>query len=319
MNRHHPIRSVEKFGMGLVGFLCCLMVGCSGILAPPEPNAIPETTNYNAGRKILTVRWHLKLFEPEESRDRVAQAQKGLSAPYSKTTTRIDTSKAIDAVQYGSPSVSPDGKRVLVGGVDGSFYCIDANDGTVLWRHFLPGPIDGEPTVTNEVVFVGAGDSTFYAFWLSNGEQIWTYKAIGSLDGKPVLVNDRLLVMSDTNTLISLDARTGKLLWSYHRDIPAGRFQVKGVATPLVVGHQVIAGFSDGTVVILSSEDGSLQLSKDLSQKEDRFTDIDTNPVVVRNLLLVGENSQGLFALDPTDLRIRVENSHGGAIFIRNQ
>jgi outer membrane protein assembly factor BamB len=305
VNRRHMVRSGITLVIGLGGFFWGLVVGCSGVLAPPEPNAIPETTNYNAGRKVLSIRWRLQLFEPEENRDLLNQPQKDSSTTYSKTTARINTCAAIDAIQYGSPSASPDGKNVIIGGVDGSFYCLNSSDGTVIWRHFLPGPIDGEPLITDEVVYVGAGDGTVYAFSLSDGAQIWSHRANGSLDGKPVLTNDRLLVMSDTNTLICLEAKTGKLLWSYHRDIPAGRFQVKGVATPLVVGSNVIAGFSDGTVAVLSNNDGSLQLSKDLSQKGDRFTDIDTNPTVARNLLLLGSNSQGLFALDPTDLGVR--------------
>lgn len=282
--------------------------GCRGVITTPDPGAIPGMTEYNTERKVLSVRWRAPLFEPEETRLPLGPpAGKSNAASDAKSPARTEPVLTIDAdpVQYGTPSVSPDGKKVVAGGTDGTFYCMDANDGTVIWRHFLSGPIDGQPTVTDDTVFVGSGDSIVYAFRLSDGEQIWSQKSNGLLDGKPVLVGDRLLVMSDTNTLVCLEAKTGKLLWSYHREVPSGRFQVKGVATPLVNGGNVYAGFSDGTLAVLSLEDGSVQILKDFSRPRDRFTDIDTNPILANRSLLVGSVSQGIFALEPTDLSLR--------------
>jgi len=113
-------------------------------------------------------------------------------------------------------------------------------------------------------------------------------------------------VASDANTLTCLDAMTGEWRWNYRREVPSGRFQVKGVATPLVVDQAVYAGFSDGYLAKLSLEDGAVLAVRKLSDKGDRFTDVDTDPLLAGDdLLLVGPFSRGVVALDPAGLKER--------------
>ncbi len=167
------------------------------------------------------------------------------------------------------------------------------------------GPIESHPTVAGGIVYVGSASGTLYAYRISDGEQLWSYQMPGSVSGQPVLADDKVLVMTDVNVIVCLDAQTGKWRWNYKRSMPAGRFQVKGVADPFVDGDTVYAGFSDGFLTTLSLEDGSLQHAKKLSGTDDKFTDVDTSPVLIDGLLVTGSFSQGIIALDTKKLEKR--------------
>jgi outer membrane protein assembly factor BamB len=117
------------------------------------------------------------------------------------------------------------------------------------------------------------------------------------------VVDDRVLVMTDTNTLLCLEAQTGKWIWNYRRDVPSGRFQVKGVSRPIVLDGKVYAGFSDGFLAMLSLKDGGVLGLKKLASKDAKFTDADTDPLVVDKNLVVGSFSSGVIALDLDGLK----------------
>ena len=58
---------------------------------------------------------------------------------------------------YGSPTVA-DGK-VLVGSHDGWLRCLDADDGHVLWMHWVGGYVTGTPVLAGDGIVVAAAIS----------------------------------------------------------------------------------------------------------------------------------------------------------------
>jgi outer membrane protein assembly factor BamB len=263
----------------LIAFLLLgtLLAGCSGmskdIFSLPVKNEMPTYTRSNAKHRVLTVLWRVNLVDPDT-----------FSKEYHK---------------HGIPAVSDDGERVFAGAFDGSVYCLGAKTGKMIWRKFTNGPVEGQPKVAGGVVYVGSNDGNLYAFRTSDGELLWEAKMPGSVSGNPVIHKDRVMIMTDVNAVVCLEAQTGKWLWSYRRNIPTGRFQVKGVADPVVIGDLVYTGFSDGYLVALSFQDGTVQNSTRLSGKDDHFTDVDTTPLKIDGNLLTGSFSQGLVSLDP--------------------
>ena len=259
-------------------FLSCNQIGKS-IFAPPEKNVLPDYQSSAAKHRVLTVVWRSVLVDPDNI--------------------------SLDRQHHGTPATSQDGRRVYAGSVDGSFHCFDTEKGKLVWRKFTQGPVESEPTVKDGIVYVGSGDGNLYAFRASDGELLWTYRTSGSVPGRPIVAGDNVLVMTHLNNLICLDANTGKWRWGYRRDVPVGRFQVKGVANPTVSGNLVYAGFSDGTLVALSLKDGSPQEVKRLSDKKDRFLDVDTDPLLLDDTLYVASFKSGVLALDPNSLKER--------------
>lgn len=270
--------------MRSIALLLCLAgtsTGCSGlpagILQPPERNVLPDYRGRDTARhRVASVLWRVALVEP---------------AAFSR-----------EGHHHGVPAVNRDGSRVFAGGMDGSIHCLDAGTGRPIWRRFVDGPVEGEPTVTADMVYVGSSGGELTALRASDGEVLWTYQVPAALDGKPVLAGDRLLVMTNANNLIALQAQTGAWLWTYRREVPSGRFQVHGLADPAVAGDNVYAGFSDGFLAHLSLQDGSVRSLKRLSGKNGRFHDADTDPVLLDDMLVCGSFSGGLRALKPDTL-----------------
>jgi len=254
--------------------------GCSSQVVKPAVKGEMTTYRESASRhRILTVIWRVALID---------------AGMFSK-----------DYHHFGTPAVADDGSRVFTGAVDGSVFCLRSTDGKVLWRKQTDGPVGGQPLVAEGVLYVGSIDGKLYAFRMSDGELLWNYRMPGAVVGQPVLTGDKILAMTDVNSLTCLEAQTGKWLWSYRRPVPAGRFQVRGVADPLVVGETVYAGFSDGFLVTLSLVDGSLINSLELSGDNDQFGDVDTTPIMEAGNLVTGSFGQGVVALDPQSMTER--------------
>lgn len=258
--------------------LSCNQIGKT-VLAPPEKNVLPDYHSSTAKHRVLSVIWRNALVDPDNI--------------------------SLDQHHHGTPATSQDGRRVYAGGVDGSFHCFDTEKGKLIWRKFTEGPVESEPTVKDGTVFVGSGDGNLYAFRATDGELLWTYRTAASLPGRPVVAGDNVLIMTHLNNLICLDANTGKWRWGYRRDVPVGRFQVKGVANPTVSGDAVYAGFSDGALVTLSLKDGSPREVKHLAGTNDRFLDVDTDPLLIDNTLYAASFKSGILALDPQSLKER--------------
>lgn len=252
----------------------------SGVFLPPERNVMPEYPARAAQHQVLSVVWRVPLMTAD--------------------------AEPVEHHHHGQPAVSQDGERLYVGSYDGTFYCIQAASGKVLWRKLVSGPFDSQPLVADGVVYAGSGGGELYAWRETDGQLLWSYKAGSAIDSEPVLTGDHLLFATDSNSIICLHAMTGEWRWSYRRDVPAGRFQVKGVARPLLVDDVVYAGFSDGTLAKLALADGALLAVRKLAERGDRFTDVDTQPLLVDgDLLLVGPFSRGVVALEPRELRER--------------
>ena len=260
-----------------------LMLSCNQIgktvLVPPEKNVLPDYRSSAAKHRVLSVIWRKALVDPDNI--------------------------SLDQHHHGTPATSPDGRMVYAGGGDGSFHCFDTKKGKLVWRKFTQGPVESQPTINDGTVYVGSGDGNLYAFRASDGELLWTYSTAAALPGRPVMAGDNLLFMNHLNNLICLDANTGKWRWGYRRDVPVGRFQIKGVANPTISGNSVYAGFSDGTLVTLSLKDGSPREVKHLADTNDRFLDVDTDPLLLEETLYVASFNSGILALDPKSLKER--------------
>jgi outer membrane protein assembly factor BamB len=263
-----------------VGLLGCSSMQNSGILVPPERNVMPEYPAQSVQHRVLTVLWRTALMEPD--------------------------AEPVERHFHGRSSVGGNGARIYVGSFDGTFYCFDAQTGKQIWRKLAEGPFDAQPLVKDGVVYASSGGGVLYAWRETDGEQLWTYRVAGALDSQPVISGDSLLLATDTNLLTCIDAMTGKWRWNYRREVPTGRFQVKGLSRPAVVGQDVFMGFSDGTLARLALADGSVKSVKRMANPADRFTDIDTEPLLVDDdLLLVGPFSRGVVALNLPDLTER--------------
>ncbi len=77
----------------------------------------------------------------------------------------------------GSPAVTD--RRVYVGSHDGVVYCLDSNDGRILWRYPTVGvgrPVKGPINIGSGTVFARSGDTAIMGLSAADGSLVWEYK-----------------------------------------------------------------------------------------------------------------------------------------------
>lgn len=255
-----------------------LLASCSSI-----GSSLPAGSNKSASlilpRQILNVVWRVSL---------------------------VDTDVFSRKFQHrGTPAVSPDGSRLVVGASDGAISCLRSRDGSLLWRKRVEGPTDTEALIENGVVYLAPANGSALAYRLADGKLLWQTSLPGPGANRPVAAGDKLLIMTMVNNLVCLRKSDGKYLWSHKRPLGGDLFKLIGSARPLVAGKTVYAGFSDGQMVKLGLKDGSVLQSRRLGKPGVNFADIDVDPVLVAGNLLTGSGATGVVALDPDTLAQR--------------
>ena len=100
----------------------------------------------------------------------------------------------------------------------GSMECLDAADGSLLWRCLTPHPVFSSPVVANGRFYCGEGlheneDCKMYCLEADTGKTLWTFATHGHCEGTPTLVEERLIFSAGGDGLYCVEARSGKKLW----------------------------------------------------------------------------------------------------------
>ncbi len=147
----------------------------------------------------------------------------------------------------------------------GEVVAMDPATGAVQWRHRLPAPAAGAPTVDGGRVFVVARDSTAWAINAATGRVDWqigaTPSASGVLgSGAPAVAGGRVLLPASSGEVTAVEAATGAPVW---QTIVAGERRGRSITRitditgdPVVLGATTIIGNQSGRTVAVDSETG---------------------------------------------------------------
>ncbi len=149
--------------------------------------------------------------------------------------------------------------------------------------------------VDKKNVYFGGGDGFLYALNAETGKMIWKHDLKQSLVSRPTVSGGRLFVTGADDTVFAFDAGTGKWLWNYKRRTPQNS-TIHAVSAPLVDGSEIMTGMSDGFLVSLSVDDGTLKWERKL-QVTNKFMDVDAGPVLVGDTLYQPSYDGALYAL----------------------
>ena len=134
--------------------------------------------------------------------------------------------------------------KVFIGSYDGFLYCLDAEDGHLIWRFdtseydynsvsFEPQDpthviryITSSPSIHRDKVIFSTTDGTIFCLAISDGEEVWRTKAgLGGERTSPIVAYGKVYYGSSfidmehpydhMGKLYCLDAYTGRLLWEY--------------------------------------------------------------------------------------------------------
>jgi len=223
-----------------------------------------------------------------------------------------------------SPAVA-DG-RVYVGGYNNEYFdlvacliCLNAENGSLLWEHFIEGDIDiwSSPTIYEGKVYMtiigqyewGYGGRV-YCLDAITGNPIWNYNVTdGIIESSPAVANGRVYIgviehMGDGRVLC-LDAENGSEIWAYTTD---GYIK----SSPAVYNDNVYIGSMKdgeryGIVYCLNAENGDFVWSYTTGDY------VKSSPAVHDDKVYIGSEDANVYCLDAkTGDEIWIFSTYGG-------
>ena len=163
------------------------------------------------------------------------------------------------------------GGRVLVGGQDSNFFCLDLATGEPIWTFAAEGPVTAPGAVVEDMVFFGDTYGLIYGLNLEDGSEVWRMEADDKVEGgiNALKVSDdqlpepewRIFVGSHDFNLYSLAAKTGERRWSRETESYV-------MATPSIEAKlpAITFGGCDGFLYVVAADSGRALHQVELGQ-----------------------------------------------------
>jgi outer membrane protein assembly factor BamB len=213
----------------------------------------------------------------------------------------------VTPVSYSGPVIS--GAKIIFGSERFGLRAVAKQTGKVLWQLPLPS-VSVVPLVTDTAVFVGTDLGDFYRVNAESGRVEFQVSLSAPVQGSMLLVLDRVYVASADEAVHALDPKTGKLLWTYRRPAFSGT-SIRGGGNLAFIAGKIWTGFSDGALVGLNPESGSLENER-VFRDNLKFVDVDARVLGWKDQLLVA-NYDGKLRMLRKDLTTVWEFDAGGA------
>ncbi len=185
--------------------------------------------------------------------------------------------------------------KIFVPGKNGRLYCLDANDGTILWSFPGDGPVEScfvsTPSVSAGQCFIPDRSGKFYSVDEKKGFDSWqfTVDLDGVVEGSPSIGFGSIIVGTGTQHVISLNMHAGGENW--RRRNTRIRLVDSIFSTPVITGNRLIfIGSNSGYVYCRDLETGEELWKYRLDSP------IRTSPVVSDGFLYVATTRGILYA-----------------------
>src|SRR5215469_829233 len=181
----------------------------------------------------------------------------------------------------------------------GEVVALDLGTGRQLWRAKTGAPLSGGTAVGAGLVLAGASDGQLFAFDPATGHSRWKVRLNGEVLA-PAAISARLIAVRTVDgKLRALSPGDGHELWVTDQQVP--RLSLRGTASPVIAGDQVLSGFDNGKVLAFSAGDGSVQWEATVTPPHgrtelERLNDIDS-PVRVSGHDVYAIGFQGKVAM----------------------
>ncbi|MGZ5482137.1 MAG: PQQ-binding-like beta-propeller repeat protein, partial [Pyrinomonadaceae bacterium] len=142
------------------------------------------------------------------------------------------------------------GDKIIASGLDHSIYCINANDGTMIWEYKTGFEIDGSTVLVGDRLYFGAEDRNFYCLNFTDGSLIYKVP-VGSVEGNITMKDGRAYFSTEQGDLYCVDPADGRTIWKT-------RIGADSDSTPAVVNGLVYTAAEDGVVRAYKQDTGEL-------------------------------------------------------------
>ncbi len=218
-------------------------------------------------------------------------------------------------VERAAAAVDAQSGRLYIGSTERSLWAL-ALDGQRIYRYVAESGIEAEPTLdaSSDQLYVTTSGGFVHALRASDGSLRWKAQLSASISQPGALSADALYLVTDDDTVVALSRTDGSILWRYKREPRAG-LQIAGHAGILLAKHRLYTGFSDGTIVSLSANDGREQWLVDTTldfanpeETEKGFVDVDTTPVLIGNVVYAASFLGGFYGIEAVSGAVTIRN-----------
>ena len=219
----------------------------------------------------------------------IFRGDRQLSGHVTSLPDRLDvkwTFRALSSVGSG-PVVEND--KVLFGDVEGNFYCLNLNDGKLVWKKKLSDGFQASALLVDGVCYVGSQSGEFFALSTADGKVKWRFKCPEQIGGSAnyfVKGKKRYVVFGSYDfKMRCLDAGNGKEIWN----LPTGNY-INGA--PAVDGNNIVFGGCDGYLRIVDAFSGKQEHKVKLKSY------VPASPAIRDGIIYAGVYDKRLFAID---------------------
>ena len=219
-------------------------------------------------------------------------------------STRIGT--ATDSEQPRLPPPVVYGGRIFAMDAEHRVSAYDVADGKRVWRTSLV-PEDEEDLIVGGIaaesgrVFATAGFAEVISLDAGTGAEVWRTNVDAPIHAPPTVRDGRVFAVTLNNTLYALDAGTGEEQWTYKGIAEVAA--IIGGGAPAVDGTTVVAPFSSGDLVALTTESGRVLWEDSLASRRRtdelaRISQIHASPVIDRGRVYAVSNGGVMVCVD---------------------
>lgn len=202
--------------------------------------------------------------------------------------------------------------RIFVMDAKGKVSAFNFENGTLLWENMLTSKSGSFKdtksrssglAVDNNTLYATTGFGGIYAMDVVTGSPKWRKTLEAPIRIAPTITPSMILVQSVDNKLYALDKMTGNELWRFgvaHEDTV-----IAGGASPAfdVSNNIVVAGFSNGEIVVLNANIGTPLWSHMLTSNKQVLSTTEINtigayPIIEEDTIYAISNSNNMVALD---------------------
>ncbi len=202
-----------------------------------------------------------------------------------------------------------DGNTIFAAAENGTIVAIDMQSGDLIWRNRMDDVIlTGGIGAGGGIVAVGTREAQVVALNQADGEIVWTSQVTSEVVAQPIANDEVVVVQTVDDKVAALSTETGERQWIYESTQPA--LTLRGTSRPVFTpAGTVVTGFSNGTLVSVSADDGVWRWEQRVAVPDGRYDierviDIDGDLVLDGNRILASSYQGNLIALDAATGRI---------------
>ncbi len=208
---------------------------------------------------------------------------------------------------YTEITPSIDNGVIYAASENGNIVAVDIDTGNTVWSTRLNDTITGGVGAASGLVMVATEDAEVVVLNQNDGEIKWRHAVSSEVLSAPQTNGDVVVAQSVDDKLVALNAADGEQRWIVEASQPA--LTLRGSSKPVITAGSVIAGFSNGTLVAVSADDGVYRWEERVAVPEgeydiDRVIDVDGDLLLDGGRILAASYQGNLMAFEISSGRI---------------